>query len=114
MKAIRRLLVILVTLNLFDASNATARTFTSSDGRTLEAEIATVQGDDVVLKVGIKAYTVPISRLSEADQKFIQEWKKERKKNLIPDLEVEISSGSNKSSDRKGDFDDREGSFDFT
>ena len=101
-------------LILASGPQAPARTFTSSDGRTLEAEISNVRGDDVVLKVGIKTYTVPKSRLSEADQKYIEEWLVNRKKNLVPDLEIEINSGKNNRSDRKDSFDDKMGSFNFT
>lgn len=50
-----------------------ARTWTSSDGRTIEAELVRVEGDTVVLNMKGKEFPIPLSRLSEADQAFVRE-----------------------------------------
>ncbi|MEO0416822.1 MAG: hypothetical protein AAF226_17930, partial [Verrucomicrobiota bacterium] len=63
-----------IALACFSALSLQARTFTNSSGRSIEAEIASVEGDNVVLKMGGKSYPVPIKSLSPADQTYIKEW----------------------------------------
>jgi hypothetical protein len=91
-----------------------AREFKSSDGKTLEADIVSVRGTDVVLKMEIKQYTLPVDRFSTEDQAFIAEWAKKELENHVPKMRVDVSSGKSDKSDRKDDFDDRTGSFQFT
>lgn len=52
-----------------------ARTWTSTDGKTLEAEFISATGLEVTIKRDSdgRTFTMPISRLSEADQAFIRE-----------------------------------------
>jgi len=54
-----------------------ARTWTSADGKTLEAEFLSSTETEVTLKrlSDNKQFTLPLSRLSEDDQKFISEKK---------------------------------------
>ena len=65
----------LFTICVFSASG---RTFTSSDGKKIEAEIISASKTHVTLKLNTKKkeYTIPISRLSEDDQEFIAEFLK--------------------------------------
>ncbi|MES2735338.1 MAG: hypothetical protein V4672_03390 [Verrucomicrobiota bacterium] len=56
---------------------AEPRTFTSPDGRTLQADVQSATTDMVTLKLANGApLTVQISKFSEADQTYIAEWRK--------------------------------------
>ena len=105
-----------ITLLLGAASSLEAepRTLTSTDGKTFTAEILAIRGDQVVLSMGSKQYTLATSRFSEADQTYFEEWKAEQAKNLIPKLDVDISSGKSNRLDTNDQFDDRKGSFQFS
>lgn len=62
---------------LATAVQAEMRTFTSPDGRTLQAEVQSATSDMVTLKLANGApLAVQISKFSEADQAFIAEWRK--------------------------------------
>ncbi|MEZ5302495.1 MAG: hypothetical protein R3F11_17945 [Verrucomicrobiales bacterium] len=63
-----------------------AREFTSSDGKKLEAEIVSATDKKVVLDSGGKKFTVPLNRLSKEDQAFVKEWAKEN-----PSLPLEFT-----------------------
>ncbi len=95
------------------ALGAMARDFTATDGNKLSGDVISATDDTVVIKVGTKHYTVPISRFVEADQKYIAEWRTAELKTRIPKLDVKINPGVNNRQDKGGDFDDRKGSFDF-
>ena len=96
------------------ASFVEARTFTSADGRTMEAEVISVTNTSTILKRGTRQYTIPLTSLSEADQKFLADWRAEKLKTIIPKLEVDINSGKSDRSDRNDSYDDRIGSFEFS
>lgn len=52
-----------------------ARTFTSKDGRTIEANIETVRPPNVVLKrQDGKTFTMAVSKLSEKDIAYVKSW----------------------------------------
>ena len=55
-------------------ASATAREWTSSDGKKLEAELISVTGDAVVLKRAVdgREFTLPLTRLSEADREWVR------------------------------------------
>ncbi len=55
---------------------AEEREWTSSDGRAVRGEIQSLDGDTVKLKTVAGIFEMPLSRLSEADQKFALEWNK--------------------------------------
>ena len=64
----------LAVLNLTPAS-AEMRTFTDTQGREIEAEILTVSGSKVTLKLANgKTYTIPVSKLSKDDRFFVEVW----------------------------------------
>lgn len=52
-----------------------ARTWTSSDGRTLEAELVSTSGDSLTLKLSGngRVVTLPLERLSAADQEWVKD-----------------------------------------
>lgn len=104
----------LVILILLSVTQTPAREFTSTDGKTIEAEVLSIRGDQVVLQIGTKQYTLPTTRFSEADQTYFEEWKVAEAKNIIPDLEVDISTGKSNRLDTNDEFDDRKGSFQFS
>ncbi len=68
---------LLLTLLCALGTPASARTFTSPDGRTLEGEIVSATPDMVTLKLASgQVLAAPVSRFSTADQTFITEWNK--------------------------------------
>ena len=62
-------------LSLLLVSSLEARTWTSSDGKPLEAEYISSTENEVSLKRDSdgKTFTLPLVRLSEEDQQFIKE-----------------------------------------
>lgn len=61
-------------LSLLGAIPARARTWTSSDGRALDAEFVSVSGNTVTLKRAGdgKSFTLPLEKLSAPDQEWIK------------------------------------------
>jgi hypothetical protein len=58
-----------------------ARTFTSSSGKKLEAEIVSATESTVELKTDKgKTYKVPLTKLSKEDREFVADWRKEQMK----------------------------------
>ena len=54
---------------------AEERTWTSSDGKTIAAEIIALDGDSITLRMtGRGDMKFPLSRLSDTDQEFAREW----------------------------------------
>ena len=47
------------------------RTWTSADGRTLQAEYISSSAGKVTIKMGSQEYTLPLSRFSPADQQYV-------------------------------------------
>lgn len=93
---------------------AAPREFKSKDGKTITAEVVKVVGEDVVLAMDGREFTVPISRFSQPDQDFVAEWKKKESENHIPKMRIEVYSGKSDRSDKADDFDNRTGSFQFS
>ncbi len=99
---------------LFTIQSLTAREFTATDGRKIEAEVVAIRDGSVVIKRGTKQYTLPQEKFSAADQEFFKEWKKNEQKNKIPKLDIDIATGKSDRNDKSDGFDDRKGSFEFT
>ncbi len=55
-------------------SIAPARTWTDNLGRTIEAEMVRADADSVTVLTGGREVRMPRSKLSEADQKYCDEW----------------------------------------
>ena len=90
-----------------------ARTFTSSDGRSIEGEVVKVQGESAVIKLTTgRSVTVPFNLLVEADQTYLAEWAKKEALNRIPRVEVKIDSNKRDTNVQAG-YDERRGSFKF-
>ena len=68
-----RILSLLLTCSLI-ACSVQAREWTSaSDGKKIEAEFVSSDGTNVTIKKGTKTFSLPLSRLIEADQAFVKE-----------------------------------------
>lgn len=55
-----------------------ARTWTDSQGRTIEAELVRVSGDSVIFKKGGEEVTVLMSQLSDKDQRYLRRTTKKK------------------------------------
>jgi hypothetical protein len=95
------------------SSNASAevRTFTSTDGKAIKAELVGVRDGKASLQMeGGKVFDVPLARLSEGDQTFIKTWAETNKTYKLTDLRFEVRKDrkverkeSGKGKDRKTD-----------
>jgi hypothetical protein len=72
---------------------AEPRVFTNTDGKTVEAELVSVEDEVAVLKLSSGGTAkVPLTTLSANDQTFVAEWWKENKDKLKPmDVRLTIS-----------------------
>ena len=83
-----------VILSVFGLSFAEEkRTFTSGDGKKLEAEVVSATKKDAKLKRASdgKEFVIPLDRLSEDDRKFIATYLAKEKVNLRAAREIEVS-----------------------
>ncbi len=74
------------------------RTFTDREGRSIEAELIDYDSDRMTAEIKMrngKSYDVPLTKFSGEDQRFIQDWAKNRKWLLTEDsdLEIEVKIG---------------------
>ena len=66
------------------------RTWTNSDGVQIEAELVEILENSVVLKMGYEEYTVPLDKLSAADQAWVAEQRELREEaSAAPDADDE-------------------------
>lgn len=68
---------------------AEERSWTNEAGKTINAELIEVSGDQAVLKMNGSNFEVPVTSLSEDDQKFIAEWKKQQPTDSSNDSKIE-------------------------
>ena len=61
------LTILAVTLTAMEP----VRTWTSADGRTLQAQYIESSAGKVTIKMGSREYTLPLSRFSQADQDYV-------------------------------------------
>lgn len=59
--------------------SAWGRIWTDTSGKTIEAEIVSADSKEVVVKKAGKEFTIPLSRLSDEDGKYVEEWLAEEK-----------------------------------
>ncbi|HEY1123973.1 MAG TPA: SHD1 domain-containing protein, partial [Haloferula sp.] len=57
-------------------ATASARVWTDTTGRKIDAEIVRVEGDQVVVNFKGKETKLPLAKLSADDRKFAEEWQK--------------------------------------
>ncbi|WP_435895619.1 hypothetical protein [Oceaniferula spumae] len=93
-----RLLALATGIITLSCAHAETRSFTNTEGKTIEAEVVGVSSGKVSLKLkGGKIYTLPFNTLSEADQTYIKEWYEKNKNNVKPS---DFSLGITKKSTR--------------
>lgn len=63
---------------LFVTITASARTWTDNTGRKIKADIVSADTDSVTVLLRDKEVKIPLSKLSEADQKYCEEWLKKQ------------------------------------
>ncbi len=68
--------VMVLIFGLAASTQAAPRTFTDDQGKTTNAELSGVDGNDVILRRGGVAIRWPLARLSQADQAYVKEWQK--------------------------------------
>ncbi len=96
-------LLLLVSVLLPGLLLGEERIFTNTAGDEITASIVSATTSEVVLKVGVKSYTVPINTLSPDDQLYIDKFRKKEALNFVPNLNVDFQS-SRSTTDRS--FDD--------
>ncbi|HRQ88220.1 MAG TPA: hypothetical protein PLA50_05445, partial [Bacteroidia bacterium] len=55
---------------------AEERSWTNSSGKTIVATLVEVSGENAVLEMGGKNFSVPLASLSQADRDFVANWRK--------------------------------------
>ncbi|WOO42309.1 hypothetical protein [Rubellicoccus peritrichatus] len=72
----------IVFLFLAFSADLSARIWTSADGRTLDAELVSIEKGSVTVQrqSDLRKFTIPIQSLSEKDQKYLEEYSKNAKK----------------------------------
>ena len=60
--------IILTCLGLVFPVHAEVRTWTSTDGREIEAEFVKGDEESVTIKLGTKQFTLPLDKITEADR----------------------------------------------
>ncbi|MEM9018551.1 MAG: SHD1 domain-containing protein [Verrucomicrobiota bacterium] len=96
-----------ILLSVLLQTEATARSFKSTSGQTIEAEILSVSGDMVTLtRSDGKTFNVPADRFSLDDQQYIKKWQEENKgkvpahlKDKLPRMTMRISTGKTSKDD---------------
>lgn len=68
-------------------SQVQARTWTDIKGRTLEADLVRADVTSVTVKMNGKEVNIPLNRLSEKDQDFVQQWLKDGSSEMDADEE---------------------------
>jgi len=72
-----------------------ARTFYNTEGKSIEAEMVSVENDAVVMKLANgREAKVPLNTLSTADQNYVKKWWEENK-NKITARDVKVSINQN-------------------
>lgn len=67
---------------LTPALEATSRTWTNKDGKTMEAEILNLQGDTVTFRRDGRTYNYAIANLSAKDQQEARKWARENEEKI--------------------------------
>jgi len=80
-------LVFLLTFPLF--AGEPVRTWTSSDGRTLQAQFVESADGKVTIKMGSRQFTLPLTRFSQADQAYVAELSKQANPVYVPVTKAE-------------------------
>ena len=90
----RLVLMTLIVISSGVLCFAQERTWTSDDGKKIVGEMLREDGEAVVLKVGVKEFKVPLTKLSTEDREWIAAQRKEREER---NKEAAALAGTNKS-----------------
>ncbi len=78
MKTSQFIVALTISLSLPLIGNAELRDWTNATGKTISAELLSVEGEDITLKMDNgRQYTLPLNSLSEADAAFARHWQAE-------------------------------------
>ncbi len=87
----RRLLILIaIACSLSGVAPAEQRTWTSADGRTIEAELISRTENEVKIRRDGRDFTLPLSALSEQDRLFVAAWKGRPLRPLTISVKVEM------------------------
>ncbi len=108
MTSVSRLILLLVLLPVylptaFAQSASEYRTFTSTDGRQIEAK--PVSASDEAVKIELKdgrSFDLPLSRLTTEDQEWIAGWKTDQAGSYVPKLKIDFDENLEESNDQTG------------
>jgi len=83
-------LYLVLSIHLLTAGIAPAesRQWTSSEGNKIDAELVDFDGTTVTLLMKGRNYRIPIGKLSEGDQTWLEDWKENREKREAESLEL--------------------------
>lgn len=96
MKTLPSLILAIAGLSILPAT-ASLRTFTNTEGKTLEAELVKADKSTATLRIkGGRLATVKLATLSENDRLFIQKWLSDK----VPDLTITPDFDRGNSKDR--------------
>ena len=89
------ILITLGALFLAAFSHAETRTFTNAEGKSIEAELVGVEGENAVLKLAnLSLAKVAMTSLSKSDEAYVRAWWEENKDKLSP-LDVRLTIDKN-------------------
>ena len=74
---------------------ASARTWTDNTGRTIEADMISADTESATVLFNGKEVNIPRSKLSEADQKFCDEWLENQDKADVKDNSADTKPAAN-------------------
>lgn len=79
------------------------RTFTSTDGKQIEAKpVSASEGSVRIEMKDGRSFDLPLSRLIDEDQKWIAEWKTNQAGNYVPKLKIDFDENIEESTDETG------------
>ncbi len=74
---------------------AEPRTFTNTEGKSIKAELVSVEGENAVLKLAnLSVAKVPLTSLSKADEAYVKAWWEENKNNIGP-MDIRLAIDKN-------------------
>ena len=85
---------------------AEPRTFTNTEGKSIKAELVSVEGESAVLKLeNLSVAKVPLTSLSKADEAYVKAWWEENKNNIGP-MDIRLAIDKNTKRIREGEYPD--------
>jgi hypothetical protein len=80
--------MLLISLLLASSAVAEIRTWTDATGKhQIRAELLNADAETVLLRIETRDKTVPLDRLSDADQRYVRDWLESRERELNENLD---------------------------